>query len=293
VRLIVPFAAAGTADLYARFLATRLQQALGQPFIVDDRPGAGSLIGTDAAAKSAPDGYTLLVMSNAHTVNESLIRAKPYQLMRDFVPVAPIVSSDLVLVARNGLPVKSVAELIQLARERPGGLTYASSGPGTPYHLAGELFKAMAGVPLVHVPYKGSAGARSDLLAGQVDLMFDSVTTMREQVRAGKVRALATTGRDRSAVMPELPTVAQAGVPHYEATIWVGLMAPRGTPAAIVHLLNLQLSRIVTDPDVVKAWQTEGGVPLTMDEPAFERYLTADIAKWARIVKVSGATPEQ
>src|SRR5438309_6967765 len=243
VRIIVPFAPGGSADVYARFLATRLQESWGQPFVVDNRPGAGSVIGTDAVAKSAPDGYTLLLMSNTRTVNESLIPNRPFQLMRDFVPVAPINSSDLVLVARSGLPASTVTELIAAAKAKPGALTYASSGPGTPYHMAGELFKAMAGVSILHIPYKGSSGARTDIVGGQVDLMFDAVTTMTEQVRAGKVKPLGTTGTTRSAVLPEVPTIAEAGVPGYEATIWLGLMAPKNTPAAVVARLNAEAAR--------------------------------------------------
>ena len=182
VRIIVPFAPGGSADVYARFLATKLQESWNQSFVIDNRPGAGSIIGTDAVAKSAPDGYTLLLMSNAHTVNESLIPNKPFQLLRDFAPVAPISSSDLVLVARAELPARDLPELLKLAKAKPGALTYASSGPGTPYHMAGELFKAMAGVAILHVPYKGSSAARTDVLGGQVDLMFDAVPTMVESV---------------------------------------------------------------------------------------------------------------
>ena len=293
VRVIVPFAPGGPADVYARVIANKLQESLGQSFIVDNRPGAGSIIGTDAAAKSAPDGYTLLLMSNTHTVNESLIPNKPFQLMRDFVPVAPINFSDLVLVARNGLPVSNVAELLRLAKDKPGALTYASSGPGTPYHLAGELFKAMAGVSILHIPYKGSSGARTDVLGGQVDLMFDAVTTMNEQVRAGRVRALGTTGLLRSAVMPELPTVAEAGVPKYEATIWLGLMAPRGTPPDVVARLNAEVGKIASNPEIAKGWKAQGATPMVMGVAEFTRYLNDDIAKWAQIVKVSGAKVDQ
>jgi len=293
VRIIVPFAAGGPADVYARFIAQKLQETTGQTFIVDDRPGAGSIIGTDAVAKSAPDGYTLLLMSNTHTVNESLIATKPFQLMRDFAPIAPINSSDLVLVARSALPVASVHELIAEAKARPGGMTYASSGPGTPYHMAGELFKAMAGVSILHIPYKGSSGARTDVLGGQVDLMFDAVTTMTEHVRQGKVKALGTTGRTRSEVMPDVPTIAEAGVPGYEATIWLGLMAPKATPPQIVARLNAEVAKIVGNPDVAKAWRVQGAVPMTMSVAEFTRYLEDDIVKWAHIVKVSGAKPEQ
>ncbi|MDM0104402.1 tripartite tricarboxylate transporter substrate binding protein [Variovorax sp. J22R24] len=293
VRVVVPFAAGGPADVYARFIATRLQESLGQGFVVDNRPGAGSVIGTDAVAKSPPDGYTLLLMSNAHTVNESLIPNKPFQLMRDFVPVAAINYSDLVLVTRSGLPVDNLGQLIALARSKPGGLSYASSGPGTPYHMAGELFKAMAGVSILHIPYRGSAGARTDVLGGQVDMMFDAVPTMTEHVRSGKVKAMATTGLSRSAVMPDVPTVNEAGVPKYEATIWLGLMAPKGTPAAIVDRLNAEVVKIVSNPEVVRAWKAQGATPLTMNVADFTRYMNEDIDKWARIVKISGAKADQ
>jgi tripartite-type tricarboxylate transporter receptor subunit TctC len=293
VRIIVPFAAGGPADVYARFIAQRLQESMGQTFIVDDRPGAGSIIGTDAVAKSPPDGYTLLLMSNTHTVNESLIPSKPFQLMRDFVPIAPINSSDLVLVARSGLPASTLAELIAAAKAKPGALSYASSGPGTPYHMAGELFKAMAGVSILHIPYKGSSGARTDVLGGQVDMMFDAVPTMTEHIRAGKVKALGTTGAARSGVMPEVPTIAETGLPGYEATIWLGLMAPKGTPAPIVARLNAEVAKIVGHADTAKAWKAQGATPMTMSTAEFTRYLNDDIVKWAHIVKISGAKAEQ
>ena len=293
VKIIVPFAAGGSADVYARFLAQRLSDAMGQSFIVDNRPGAGSIIGTDAVAKSAPDGYTLLLMSNTHTVNESLFATKPFQLMRDFAPVAPINASDLVLVTRKTLPVANLAELIKLAKSKPGALTYASSGPGTPYHMAGELFKAMAGVSIVHIPYRGSSGARNDVLGGQVDMMFDAVPTMAEQIRAGNVKAMGTTGVKRSSVLPDVPTMAEAGVPKYETTIWLGVLAPKGTPPAIVSKLNAEISRIASQPETVSAWAAQGATPLVMSVADFTRYLQADIAKWATIVKISGAKPEQ
>ncbi|WP_088279836.1 tripartite tricarboxylate transporter substrate binding protein [Ideonella sp. A 288] len=293
VKLIVPFAPGGSADVYGRFIAQRLQEALGQPFVVDNRPGGGSLIGTDAVAKSAPDGHTLLVMSNTHTVNESLIPNRPFQLLRDFVPVAPINQADLVLVGKPGLPAGNLAELLTLAKGRPGGLSYASSGPGTPYHMAGELFKALAGLHIVHIPYRGSSGARTDLLGGQVDLMFDAIPTMAEHIRAGKVKALGTSGAQRSSVLPDVPTVSEGGVPGYEATLWLGLMAPRGTPPAIVARLNAEVSRITSQPEVRKAWAAQGATPLVMSPEAFARYTTDDIAKWARIVKVSGAKADQ
>ena len=288
VKIIVPFAAGGPADNYARFMAQRLQDALGQSFVVDNRPGAGSVIGTDMAAKSAPDGYTLLMMSNAHTVNETLIPNKPFQLMRDFVAVAPVNYSDLVLVAHPGLAANTLQDLLQQAKAKPGKFNYASSGPGTPYHMAGELFKSMAGVYLVHIPYRGSSGARTDVIGGQVDVMFDAVTTMAEQIKAGKVKALATTGRARSDVLPEVPTLSEAGVPGYEATIWLGLMAPRGTPKAVVDKLNDTVSKISGQAEVKQLWAKQGAVPLVMTPEVFDKYAREDIAKWARVIKTAG-----
>jgi tripartite-type tricarboxylate transporter receptor subunit TctC len=293
VKIIVPFAAGGPADVYARVLAQRLGESLGQPFVVEDRPGAGSVIGTDAVAKSAPDGYTLLMMSNAQTVNESLIPNKPYALLRDFAPVAPVNYSDLVLVVHPSVPANTLAELLKLAKAQPGKLNYASSGPGTPYHMAGELFKAMAGVDIVHVPYKGSADARKDTIGGQVQMMFDAVTTMSEQAKAGKVRALGTTGKARSSVLPDVPTIAEAGVPGYEAVIWLGVMAPKGTPAPIVAKLNAEITRIVSRPDVRADWAKQGAAPMAMTPDEFTRYTADDVAKWERIVKISGAKPDQ
>ena len=293
VRIIVPFAAGGPADIYARFIGQRLQDALGQSVVVDNRPGAGAIIGTDAVAKSAPDGYTLLMMSNTHTVNESLIPNKPYQLLRDFVPVAPINYSDLVLVVHPSVAANSLAELLQLAKAKPKELNYASSGNGTPYHMAGELFKAMAGVDIVHVPYKGSSGARTDVLGGQVQMMFDAVPTMADHVRSGKVRAVGTTGEKRSAVMPGIPTMAEAGVPGYDAVIWLGMMAPKNTPREVVSRLNAEITKIMSRPDVRDAWAKQGATAMTMTPDEFARFMTGDIAKWERIVRISGAKPDQ
>jgi len=289
VKIIVPFAASGPADNYARFMAQRLQEALGQTFVVDNRPGAGSIIGTDAAAKAAPDGYTLLMMSNTQTVNESLIPVRPFNLLKDFVPIAPINYSDLVLVAHPSVPAQNLPELIKYAKANPGKINYASSGNGTPYHMAGELFKYMAGVNMTHIPYKGSAAARTDVLSGQVDVMFDAVTTMTENIKAGKVRGLATTGRSRSTVAPELPTVNEDGVPKYESLIWLGIMAPTGTPEAIVQRLNTEINKIVNAPDVKATWAKQGAVAMSMTAPIFAKYVADDVAKWATIVKVSGA----
>lgn len=292
VRVIVPFAPGGSADVFGRFIAQRLQESLGQNFVIDNRPGGGSIVGSDAVAKAAPDGYTLLLMSNTHTVNESLIPNKPFVLLRDFVPVAPISYSDLVLVTKAGLPQQTLADLIKAAKAQPGAMSYASSGPGTPYHMAGELFKAMAGINIVHVPYKGSGAARTDVLGGQLEMMFDAIPTMAEHIKAGKVRALATTGKTRSATLPDVPTMAEAGVPGYEATIWLGLMAPKGTPAAVVHKLNAEVAKITSSPEVRRAWAAQGTTPMTMGVDEFARYTSDDIAKWAQIVKISGAKVE-
>ncbi|HSC22358.1 MAG TPA: tripartite tricarboxylate transporter substrate binding protein [Casimicrobiaceae bacterium] len=289
VKIVVPFAAGGPADVYARYLAQRLQESMGQPFVIEDRPGGGSVVGTEVVAKSTPDGYTLLLMSNTHTVNESLMPNKPFALMRDFTPVAPINYSDLVLVVNPAVKANTLKELIALAKAEPGKLNYASSGPGTPYHMAGELFKAMAGLDIVHVPYKESSGARTGVLGGQVEMMFDAVTVMNEHVKAGKVRALATSGKVRSSVMPNVPTLDEAGVPGYEATIWLGLVAPAKTPPAIVERLNAEITRIVQSPQTQAEWAKQGATPMTMTPAAFGKYLDEDIVKWARIVKISGA----
>ena len=285
VKIIVPFATGGPADNYARFAALKLQEALGQSFVVDNRPGAGSVIGTDLAAKAAPDGYTLLMMSNTHTVNESLIPNKPYALMRDFVGVAPINYSDLLLVAHPSTGIQSVKELIERARAQPGRLNYASSGPGTPYHMAGELFKNQAKVFLVHIPYRGSSGARTDVLGGQVDMMFDAVTTMTENVRSGKVRAIATTGRQRSEVLPDVPTVSESGVPGYEATIWVGLMAPKGTPKEVIEKVADATRKVLANPEVMKRFAAVETDPLNISIAAFNEQLRKESEVWSPLVK--------
>ena len=292
VKIIVPFAAGGPADNYARFIAQRLQDDFKQTFLVENKPGAGSIIGTDFAAKSPADGYSLLMMSNTQTVNESLVPNKPFNLMRDFVGIAPINFSDLVLVVNPSVPVKTLAELIQLAKSKPGKLNFASSGTGTPYHMAGELFNSMAGVNITHIPYKGSSGARTDVIGGQVDMMFDAVTTMNEFVKENKVKAIATTGKNRSAIMASTPTVGEAGVPKFEATIWLGIMAPKGTPSEIVTQLNNAIRKVIARQDVKDLWAKQGALPLSMTVPEFNQYLEADISKWATIVKSAGIKPE-
>ncbi len=289
VRIVVPFAAGGPADVYARFIGNALSETLKQPFVIEDRPGAGSVIGTEAVAKSDPDGYTLLMMSNTHTTNESLLPDKPFKLMTDFIAVSPVNYSDLVMVIHPSVPARTLSEFIALAKSKPKGLTYASSGPGTPYHMAGELFKAMSQTDIVHVPYKGSSGARTDILGGHVSMMFDAVTTMAPNVTAGEVKALGTTGDKRTSVLPDVPTIAEAGIPGYSATIWLGIMAPKGTPQPIVDRLNAEIVKVLQRPDVKEAWAKQGAEPLVMTPAEFTAYLEKDIMKWAEVVKISGA----
>lgn len=290
VKIVVPFGAGGPADVYARVLAQYLGETLKQPFVVENRPGAGSIIGTDAVAKSDPDGYTLLLMSNTHTVNETLTPNKPFKLMTDFVAVAPINYSDLMMVVHPSVPAKDVKEFVALAKSKPGGLNYASSGPGTPYHMAGELFKAMSGTDIVHVPHKASGEARNSVLGGHVQMMFDAVTTMSNAAKAGQVKALATTGQKRSELTPDIPTVSESGVPGYEATIWLGVMAPAKTPKEIVARLNAEIVKVVNRPDVKEAWAKQGAVPMVMSAAEFDAFLRKDVEKWADVVKKTGAS---
>ncbi len=289
VKIIVPFGVGGPADIFGRFIASKLQEALGQPFVVEDRPGAGSIVGSDVVAKSPADGYTLLVMSNTHTVNETLVPKKPFELMKDFAPISGINYSDLMMVIHPSVPAQNLKEFIAYAKANPGKLNYASSGTGTPYHMAGELFKSMAGVDIVHVPHKGSDQARTAILGGQVQMMIDAITTMNANAKAGKVRALGTTGAKRSPVSPDVPTVSEAGVPGYETTIWLGLMAPAGTPRPILERLSAEVNKIVNSAEVRETWGKQGAQPMGMSVDAFDKFLRADIAKWAKVVKASGA----
>ena len=288
VKIIVPYGAGGPADIYARFIGAKLSDTLGQPFVVEDRPGGGAVIGSDAVSKSAPDGYTLLMMSNTHTVNETLIPKKPYDLMRDLAPITGVNYSDLLMVVHPSVPANNLKEFLALAKSKPKVLNYASSGPGTPYHMAGELFKAMAGVDIVHVPYKGSDGARTGILGGQVQMMMDAITTMASNVRAGKLKAMGTTGKTRSSVLPEVPTISEAGVAGYEAGIWLGLMAPVGTPRAILERLNAEVNKVINAPEVKETWGKQGAMPMGMSVEQFDKFLRAEIVKWAGVVRATG-----
>jgi tripartite-type tricarboxylate transporter receptor subunit TctC len=293
IKIIVPVGAGGPADIYARYVGDHLQKAWGQSVVVEARPGAGSFIGTSEVAKAAPDGYTLLMMSNTHTVNETLRPNRPFDLMRDFVGVAPVNSSDLIMVVHPSVPAKNLKDFIALAKSKPGALNYASSGLGTPYHMAGELFKAMSGTDIVHVPHKASGDARTAVLGGHVEMMIDAITTTAPTVQGGQVRALGTTGKMRSSLLPDVPTVAEAGVPGYEATIWLGFMAPAGTPQAIVDKLNAEISKVVGRTETKEAWAKQGAVPLVMSPAEFDAYLRADIDKWANLIKKAGIKPVQ
>ena len=288
VKIIVPYGAGGPADIYARFIGAKLADSMGQPFVVEDRPGGGAVVGTDAVAKSAPDGYTLLMMSNTHAVNETLIPKKPYDLMRDLAPITGVNYSDLLMVLHPSVQANDLKEFIALAKANPGKLNYASSGPGTPYHLAGELFKYMAGVDIVHVPYKGSDGARVGILGGQVQMMIDAITTMAPNVRAGKLKAMGTTGKSRSTVLPDVPTISEAGVPGYESGIWLGLMAPAGTPRPVLERLNAEVNKVINAPEVKEAWGKQGAMPMGMTIEQFDKFLRAEIVKWAGVVKATG-----
>ena len=292
VRIVVPFGPGGPADIYARMVGQELSEVLKQQFVVENKAGAGGTIGGDIVAKAPPDGYTLLMMSSTFTTNETLMPNKPYMLLRDLVPVAPVNSSDLVMVVSPSVPAKTIQEFIALAKAQPGKLAYASAGPGTPYHLAGELFKTMTGTDLLHVPHKNSGEARNDVMGGHVQMMFDAVTSMKGIIEGGQVRALATTGLTRSTVLPNLPTVNESGVKGYEATIWLGIMAPKGTPREIVDRLNAEIVKIIDKPAIKQAWAKQGAVPMTMTPDAFGEFLKGDIAKWAKVIDKAGLKPQ-
>jgi len=287
VKIITPFGPGGPTDVYTRAIAEELRQAMHQTFIIENRPGAGTTIGTDVVAKATPDGYTLLMISGTQCVNETLYAKKPYQLMRDLVPVAPLIDTDLVLVVPASLPVKSVADLLAMARAKPGSINYGSSGPGSNYHMAGELLKNLTGVDIVHVPYKGSTGARNDILSGQIQMLFDSVPTMAPLIQGGLVRAIATTGKKRSTILPDVPTLDEAGVKGFQASLWVGFMAPAGTPQPIVEQLNREINKILARADIKAAWGEQGANPLTMTQPQFKTFMESEIAKWSGLIKAN------
>lgn len=289
VKIIAPFGAGGPTDVYVRALAIELDKALHQSFVIENRPGAGTTIGTELVAKATPDGYTLLMASSTQTVNETLYRNKAYALMRDLVPVAPMEENDLVLVVNPAVPAHNVAELISLAKAKPGTLNFGSSGPGSNYHMAAELLKNLTGINIVHVPYKGSTGMRIDILSGQIQILFDAVPTMAAYIKAGKVRALGTTGSKRSPILPDVPTVAET-VPGFEFSQWVGFMAPKATPAPIVAKLHDAITGILSRPDIKKSWEAQGAEPMIMTQPQFAAFMQAQVDKWAKVIKANHIT---
>jgi tripartite-type tricarboxylate transporter receptor subunit TctC len=288
IRFIVPFPVGGIADVFARVIGAKLNEAWGQQVVVENRTGAGGNIGAEAVAKSPPDGYTILMGSiGTHAVNVSLFSKLPYDPVRDFAPVALVMEADGLLVLHPSLPVKNVRELIALARERPGQLIYASAGNGTAGHLSGELFKIMARVDLVHVPYKGNVPAITDLIGGQTSLLFATMPTVLPQVQAGRLKAIAVTGAARSPAAPELPAIAET-LPGFEVTNWIGIFAPAGTPRDIVARLNGEANRTMQLPEI-RARLTKEGAKLTPKTPEeFGTFQKAEIAKWAKVVKSSG-----
>jgi tripartite-type tricarboxylate transporter receptor subunit TctC len=287
IRFIVPFGAGGPTDVFTRALGEELRKALGQPIVMENRPGAGSIIGTTEVARSAPDGYTLLMISATQTTVETLSPNKSYRLMRDLIPVAAVIDSELVLVVPERSPVNSLKDLIALAKANPGKLNYGSSGPGSNYHMAGELIKNLAGLDIVHVPYKGSTGARADIISGQIDMMFDSVPTAAPTIEAGRLKALGTSGKVRSAVLPNVPTIAEAGIQGYDATIWMGVMAPVGTPRPIVELLNREINKILQRPDIQESWKRQGANTMVMSPEEFGAYVQSEIERWGKLIKAN------
>jgi tripartite-type tricarboxylate transporter receptor subunit TctC len=290
IRLVVPFPPGGTTDILARDVAQKLSEMWGKQVIVDNRPGAGGNIGADLVAKAAPDGYTLVMGTvGTHAINPSLYKKMPYDHVKDFAPVILVAGVPNVLVVNPSLPVHSVQELITYGKANPGKLNFASSGNGTSIHLSGELFKTMTGVEMTHVPYKGSAPALTDLIGGQVQLMFDNLPSSLGFIKAGKLRALAVTSAARSPTLPDLPTIAESGLPGYEASSWFGVLAPAGTPRDIVQKVNQAIGAWLDTQDAKQRLLAQGAIPAGGTPEAFAKHIAAETAKWAKVVKASGA----
>jgi tripartite-type tricarboxylate transporter receptor subunit TctC len=288
VRVVVPYPAGGPVDITARAIGPKLAEALGQSVVIDNRGGAGSILGSDLVAKSAPDGYTLLLCTTANAINASLIPKLPYDMQKDFAPITMVAIITSVLVVHPSVPAYSVKELIALAKAKPGQLSYASTGNGTPTHLAAELFKSMAGLDIVHIPYKGAALAVVDLISGQVQLSLISAPGVVPHIKAGRLRALAVTNAKRSALLPELPTLSEAGLPGYESEGWHGLFAPAHTPQVIVDRLYREFAAILRTPETSSYLLNGGAEPVGMPPGQFTVKLRDEIAKWARVVKATG-----
>jgi tripartite-type tricarboxylate transporter receptor subunit TctC len=292
VRAVVPFPAGGGTDILARLFLQRLSERLAANFVIDNRAGAGGTIGTEIVAKAAPDGYTILVCSSSHTINPSVYRKLGYDPARDFAPVTIIASGPGVLVIHPSVPARNVKELIAFAKSKPGALNYASAGNGTPPHLAAELFKSMAGVDLVHVPYKGNVPAFADLISGAVSVSFPTITSGLPQVRSGKLRALAVTSRQRSTVLPDVPTIAEAALPGYEASTWYGMLAPAGTPTAIVTTLHRQMVEVLKLPDIREKLLAQGLEAGGATPAEFTSTIAAELVKWKKVVAAAGMKAE-
>ena len=292
IRAVVPFPPGGGTDIIARMVLLKLGERIGGTFVIDNRSGAGGTIGTDLVAKSAPDGYTVLVASSSHTINPSVFRKIGYDPARDFSPVTIIASGPGVLVVHPSVPAKSVKELIALARAKPGQLIYASAGNGTPPHLSAELFKSLAGVDMVHVPYKGNTLAFADLFSGAVSVSFPTITSGLPPVKAGKLRALGVTSKQRSTVAPDIPTIAESGLAGYEATTWYGMLAPAGTPRAIVDALQRHTVAILTQGDLRDKLLAQGLEPVGNKPAEFDSIIAAELMKWSKVVKAAGVKAE-
>ncbi len=285
VRMVVPFPPGGSTDIVARTIAQKLSETWGQAVVVENRAGGGTTIGTDAVAKAAPDGYTLLVTPAPFTINASLLNRLPYDTLADFAPIALINTTPLVLVVNPGVPAKSVNELIALAKARPRQLNFGSSGTGGSNHLAGELFNAMAGVKIVHIPYKGNAPALADLVGGHVDAVFNGLTSAVALIRSGKLRALAVTSRRRAEALPEVPTLDEIGLKDFEAVAWNGLGAPAKTPREVIARINADVVKIVHSPDMKERLKADGSDPVGSTPAEYAAFLRAEIAKWAKVIK--------
>jgi tripartite-type tricarboxylate transporter receptor subunit TctC len=292
IRIVVPYPPGGFNDTLGRTLAAKFTEAWGQPAVVENKPGGNTLIGNDFVAKAAPDGHTLLIVAFPFSVVPSLFKAMPYDTVRDFAPVILAATSPNLLVVHPSLPVNTVGELIAMAKAKPGSLSYASTGNGSSNHISMELFKSLAGVNIVHIPYKGSGPAVSDLLGGQVQLMFDNTPNVLPHVKAGKLRALGSSGTQRSTLAPDVPTVAEAGVPGYEVTVWFGVVAPAGTPREVIRKLNAEVTRILAMPDVRARFLAQGVDPVGSTPEQFGDHIRAQMAKWAKVVQDAGVKAE-
>jgi tripartite-type tricarboxylate transporter receptor subunit TctC len=288
VRLVVPFAAGGSTDIIGRTVGQKLSEIWGQPVVVDNRPGGSTVIGTDLVAKAPPDGHTMLITPAPFTIVPSLIAKLPYDPARDFEPVSLINTTPLVVVVHPGVPAKSVKELVALAKRRPGTLNYGSSGSGGSNHLAGELFNAMAGVKMVHIPYKGNAPALADLVGGHVDVVFNGLTSAMPLIKSGKLRPLAVTSLNRAGALPDMPTLDELGLKGFQAVAWNGLTAPARTPKEIVARINADLLKVIRSPDLVERLRTEGSDPVGNSPAEYAAFLRDEIAKWRKVIQFAG-----